>query len=475
MKHREPVAAGRFYPDDKKELKADLEQLFLVCQPPFNLQKIRALIAPHAGYVFSGEVAASAYNQLDSEANYQRVFVIASSHCARYQGASIYNQGHYKIPLGKVKVDTELANELIEANRVFSFYPEAHRDEHSLEVQLPFLRYKLGKTFKLVPIVIGTNDLNEIKQIADALKPWFTSENLFVISTDFSHYPEYKAAQKLDKITAEAILKNDPDIFFQTIQGNKKRPIDHLSTSICGWSSVLTLLYLTAGDETISYHHIQYKNSGDSLQFSDKNRVVGYHAIVVDEPKNDSFIIQDKDKELLLNIARERLSKYLHRQNFIPSEKVIPEILKTKTGAFVSIYKGRELRGCIGRFSEDQELYRLVEELVVSSANDFRFELINAKDLPEIRIEISILSPMKRIYSINEFTLGKHGLYIKKGVHSGTFLPQVAEKTGWTKEEFFMHCSRDKAHLDPDGWKTAELYTYEAIIFNEQDFLQKLP
>jgi len=473
VKHREPVATGRFYPDDENELKANLEQLFLACRPPLNLKNIRALIVPHAGYVFSGEVAASAYNQLIPGIVFRRVFILASSHCARYSGASLYNQGHYKIPGGKIEVDLELVNQLIKDHPVFDFYPEAHSNEHSLEVQLPFLRHRLGKSFKLVPIVIGTNDLDEIRQIAEALKPYFSEENLFVVSTDFSHYPEYEAAKKLDKLTAEAILKNDPGEFYQIIQENKKRAIPNLSTSICGWTSVLALLYLTTGNKSLKYQAIQYQNSGDAKFYSDKSRVVGYHAIVVNEVKEEVFLLSENDKKYLLALARERLSKYLQHQVYGSPKETVPEAAKEECGAFVSIYKGRELRGCIGRFSGGQKLFKLIEELAVSSANDYRFEQVTEDDLPKINIEISVLTPLKRIFNIDEFELGRHGIYIKQGDRSGTFLPQVAEKTGWGREEFISRCSRDKAQLVPDGWKTAELYTYEAIVFSERDFQQE--
>lgn len=474
MINRNPVAAGRFYSDNENELKADLERLFLACQPSLNLDTLRALIAPHAGYIFSGEVAASAYNQLPEKANYKRVFILASSHCTRRSGASIYNQGHYEIPLGKVKVDLELANQLIKNHEVFHFYPDAHSDEHSLEVQLPFLRFKLGKSFKLVPIVIVTNSTEEIKQIAKALTPYFNSENLFVISSDFSHYPNYEDALKLDKLTAEAILRNDPEAFLQTIQENKRKGVPNLATSICGWTSVLALLYLTSGNKQLKYHSVQYRNSGDAKLYADHNRVVGYHAIAVNEEvRKTDFSLSDADKKYLLALGRERLNKYLNRQFYTTSDENIPEAAKALAGAFVSIYKGHELRGCIGRFSGGQQLYKLIEDLAVSAANDYRFDSVTANELPEINIEISVLTPLKRIFNLDELELGRHGIYIRQGDQSGTFLPQVADKTGWTKEEFVNRCSRDKAHLGSDGWKTADLFTYEAIVFSERDFQQE--
>lgn len=471
MTDRKPAVAGSFYPGTKAELQEELGRYFRLCEPQKNTRNIRALISPHAGYVFSGEVAASSFNQLDDSCIYKRVFVIASSHRARYRGASIYKQGNYITPLGSVKVDLQLAEQLIQKNDVFTFHPEAHYDEHSLEVQLPFLQYKLKKEFLLVPIVIGTNNTDEIKAIADGLKTYFTDENLFVISTDFSHYPSYEDAQEIDAITAESILKNDPGLFYQTIQKNKEKGIINLSTSICGWTSVLTLLYLTAENEALEYQHIQYKNSGDSKLYSDKNRVVGYHSIVVAGEDSSDFTLTDSNKKQLLKIARNRFEKYLKRELYIPEEG-LPSILKADAGAFVSIYLDDQLRGCIGSFSSGRELYKLVEELTVSSLNDHRFDPVSKEGLDDINIEISVLTPLKRIKSLDEFVLGKHGIYIKQGHRSGTFLPQVAEKTNWTKEGFVSRCSENKARIGSDGWKTAELFTYEAIVFSEKDFKQ---
>ena len=206
---RKPAAAGRFYPADAKELRDSLAQMFSVAKPPFT-GHVLGIVCPHAGYVFSGRVAASAYNQVDPHVQYDNVFVIASSHQVSFPGASIYNQGDYVTPLGKVKVNIDLANKLMDENPVFIFNPEADRTEHSLEVQIPFLQYHLKKNFKLVPIVLGTQSEETCQKIATALKPWFNERNLFVFSTDFSHYPSDADARLADKATCDAIVSGPP-------------------------------------------------------------------------------------------------------------------------------------------------------------------------------------------------------------------------------------------------------------------------
>jgi AmmeMemoRadiSam system protein B/AmmeMemoRadiSam system protein A len=471
---RKPAAAGRFYPSDPGELRAMLEGYLKEAGKPVA-NNVMAVISPHAGYVFSGPVAAHAFNQVDAGKAYENVFVIASSHQVSFMGASIYNKGDYVTPLGKVPVNFELADELIRNHPVFSFHPEADKYEHSLEVQVPFLQVRLQQPFRLVPIVLGTQSPESCKKIAIALKPYFNEKNLFVISTDFSHYPGYDEAVIADKSTCDAIISNDPDVFLSFLKQYKARDVDHLATNCCGWTSVVTLLYMTADRDDIRYTPVFYQNSGDS-KYGDKHQVVGYWAIAISKEngkaENESGIqFSDKEKEILLGIARNTVTKYV-------SEGKIPDIdpsgftpnLSLKAGAFVTLKKEGNLRGCIGRFTSDIPLYRLIQQMAVASATeDYRFSPVKPDEVDDLEIEISVLSPMKKIYDINEIELGKHGIYIRKGGSSGTFLPQVATETGWSVEEFLGHCARDKAGIGWDGWKNAELYTYEALVFSEAD------
>jgi AmmeMemoRadiSam system protein B len=191
---RKPAVAGSFYPSDPSQLKSQIESYFQALANKPVRSDVAAVIVPHAGYVFSGEVAASAFAQIDPEREYERIFLIGTSHLMYMNGASIYKTGDFSTPLGIVKVDTELAGKLIKENSVFEDIPEAHGQEHSLEVQLPFLQCRFKKPFKIVPIIIGTQSIATCHKIANALKPWFNDKNLFVISSDFSHYPTYAGA-----------------------------------------------------------------------------------------------------------------------------------------------------------------------------------------------------------------------------------------------------------------------------------------
>ncbi|MDA3818543.1 MAG: AmmeMemoRadiSam system protein A [Prolixibacteraceae bacterium] len=183
-----------------------------------------------------------------------------------------------------------------------------------------------------------------------------------------------------------------------------------------------------------------------------------------------SFFLTDHEKNILLEISRNQL-KRLFDYN-VEENYPVTDHLKDHCGAFVSLYNGNNLRGCIGAFRIEKPLYETVKDVTISSAlNDYRFSPITSDEVDEITIEISVLTPLERIQSLNQIELGKHGIYIKKGMLSGTFLPQVALKTNWTVDEFVGHCSRDKAGIGWEGWRDAELYRYEAIVFNDKDIV----
>jgi MEMO1 family protein len=476
---REAVVAGRFYPATAQELKNEIADY--VDQSgklhSFSLpsdSELIALIVPHAGYVFSGTVAASGFQLIKRLKNKKRVFLIGSSHHSFYEGASVYYNGHYKTPLGSIEIDSEVANSLLVDCTVFNYFPEAHKPEHSLEVQLPFLQTLLPVNFKIIPILIGSQSAEASEKIAQVLQPYLLDpENLFIISTDLSHYPSYNDAVKTDKLTVEALCSNSPSKFLSQIKTNTAKGIHNLSTSICGWTSVLTLLFMTKDAERISYHPILYQNSGDIPVYGEKSRVVGYQSIAVIRRKSDNekeFSLSKTEKEALLTIARNAIANKVKGNK---SENIqnpdFPESFKLPLGAFVSIYIDDDLRGCIGHLSTSEPLYKTVIEMALAAATrDIRFAPVHQEELEKMNIEISVLTPLKPVSSADEIIPGKHGVYIKKDFHSGTFLPQVAERTGWDAEQLLSECSERKAGLGRNGWKDAEIYTYEAVVFSEK-------
>jgi AmmeMemoRadiSam system protein B/AmmeMemoRadiSam system protein A len=458
---RPATQAGRFYTADAKELKAEVQSYLQENADQPVDSDVAAIIVPHAGYVFSGKVAASAYARLDPKKAYDRVFLLGPSHYEWLDGASVNTDfDNYSTPLGEVPVDLATAKKLIEADSVFKCNPKAHDREHCLEVQLPFLQVRFGKVPPIVPIIISTNRLADLQRMAKVLKPYFNAKNLFIVSSDFSHYPEYHDACRVDSLTKEAILSGKTERLIEQLQSNAEAGVPNLQTSACGAFAIITLMEML--DDHYSLEAVRYQNSGDTYA-SERRRVVGYQSIVVHR-KEGGFMLTDEEKHQLHAIAKESIASALERRPY--KEQGITEKLKTPCGAFVTLTEDGRLRGCIGHIGEDVPLYQVVRQMAQSAAfGDPRFPRLEKEEFPKVKIEISVLTPMKRISGPDEFVLGRDGLLIRKGYNSGTFLPQVADEVDWTKEEFFGHCSRDKAGLGWDGWKDAELYTYQAIVF----------
>ena len=484
--NREPVVrpatqANRFYTGDAKELSEEVDSLLALHRGETIFNNVASLIVPHAGYYFSGNVAAAAYMAVPKDKPYKRIFLLGPSHHEWLDGASVNTEAdYYATPLGQVKVDRETAVALTAADSVFRYEPRAHDREHCLEVQLPFLqrRFGNGKSTQtsedsvplIVPIIISTNDFQKLKRIAEVLKPYLTDENLFIVSSDFSHYPKYEDACKVDARTSKAVESGDVEQFIAALEENARRGVPGLATSACGELAIATLLMMI--DSTYEVKHLIYQNSGDAEE-SDHSRVVGYHAFAIvrnGRARTDAdFSLSDEEKRMLKDIALTSIKDSLNGRGIAVANSslfTLHSSLKQKCGAFVSLHKHGRLRGCIGHFGEDVPLHEIVAEMARAAAfEDPRFMPVTADELADIDIEISVLTPMRRIQSLDEFELHRHGIYIRKGYRSGTYLPQVADEVNWTKEEFVSHCAQDKAGIGWDGWKDAELYVYEAIVF----------
>lgn len=482
---RPAVVAGKFYDSDRGMLKNSVKDCYnsAAAMAPLSKreregnERVQAVIVPHAGYVFSGVVAASAFMRINPKAHYDRIFLIGPSHHVAFDGASVATVfDAYSTPLGNIPVDVDVCKALTEADDVFAYHPDAHDREHCLEVELPFLQSWMEMVPPIVPIIIGTQNMSMLVKIAKVLQAYFTPENLFVISSDFSHYPSYDDAETVDGNTGRALESGRIDDFIHAIANNDSLRVPNLYTSACGQSAIAVLLLMAQDTERKSVdmkpglrmEHVAYLNSGDSV-YGGKDEVVGYHSFVLyrsedKKMKNkdlEGFALTDEDKRQLKNVAWNAISpERMHR-------KVEPtSVFNKKLGLFVTLTENGRLRGCIGHFGEDIPLGKITEEMAHAAAfEDPRFPPLREDELGDVSIEISVLTPLHRIHDVSEFQYGKQGIYIRKGFRGGTFLPQVADEVSWTKEEFLGHCSQDKAGLGWDGWRTAELYTYEAIIF----------
>lgn len=463
---RKPAVAGAFYPNDKEELAKRVDD-FLSNAGRADVQgRILALIVPHAGYDYSGQVAAYSFKQLENT-RFKKIIIISPSHYVGFDGISIYNKGSFETPLGLVKIDEELAGRIIQRNKRFIFYPEAHQKEHAIEVELPFLQriYK-DKDFRIVPIVMGSPASEDIKILSDALYDVADNDTLIIISVDLSHYYPYDKAVALDASGINAVKNLDPD---QLV-----RQINDKATEIDAPVAVLAMIVF-ANHSGAKAELLKYANSGDVT--GDKSRVVGYSSFLVyvpDKSEEKGEIAMEKEylskeeKEKLLEIAKLSIIEAVTgKRQFLPN--VTEDRLKENCGAFVTIKENSRLRGCIGYIQAVKPLYETIKDAAKSAAvNDYRFNPVGQDELEKLELEISVLTPLKKIKDISEIEVGRHGLYMKQGFNSGLLLPQVAVEYNWDKETFLKETC-GKAGLPQDAWKdkSTEIYIFSAEIFGE--------
>jgi AmmeMemoRadiSam system radical SAM enzyme/AmmeMemoRadiSam system protein B/uncharacterized protein (TIGR00296 family) len=421
----------------------------------YNIENINSIIVPHAGYFYSGDVASESYKQLKNI--YDNVFIIATSHKNSFKGAKLMNNDEYY----DININLDIVNKL-NNNDYLTIDNNIFLDDHNLDIQLPFIKKTLSKS-KIIPIMVGDSNIEILKKISIDLNEYFDKKSLFIISSDLSHYPTYKNALKIDNETIKIIQKLNIDKF---IDYNSKK-IPNLSTKMCGWSSILILLYLLQDKINIKSKLIKYKNSG---HVTNDKTVVGYSSIIFYKYLNFNLSYDDKLK--LLSLSRLILNRkvLLNDKSINIKYKNISNNLKQKLGCFVTLTNTKiknNLRGCIGLFNPNYYLIDTIKNVTISSYNDDRFNNITKDELLDINIEISILTPFKKISNIDDIIIGKHGIYIEKDGKSGTYLPQVILDTKWNIDETLGNCSL-KAGLKWDDWKTSNIYVYESIIFDER-------
>lgn len=465
---RKPAVAGAFYPGDKTDLTKKVDD-FLANAKKIDIKgRLLALIAPHAGYDYSGQVAAYSFKQLEGT-DFKKIIIISPSHYVGFDGMSIYAKGSFETPIGLVKIDEALANKIMQKNKRFIFYPEAHLKEHAIEVELPFLQrmYK-DKNFEIVPIAMGNPVASDIKVLSDALYDVVDKDTLLIVSVDLSHYYPYDKAVALDTSGISAIEKLDADWLAQQINNS--------DTEIDAPIAVLAMI-MFANREGAKAKVIKYANSGDVT--GDKARVVGYSSILIyapieleekgDRNMKDEYLNREEKKKLMEIARLSIIEAVAGKRQFYPN--VTEEKLKENCGAFVTIKENGQLRGCIGYIQAVKPLHETVKDVAKSAAvNDYRFNPVGQDELDKLELEISVLTPLKRIKDISEIEVGKHGLYMKQGFNSGLLLPQVATEYNWDKETFLRETCR-KAGLPQDAWKdrSTEIYTFSAEVFGENE------
>ncbi len=462
--YRKPNFAGSFYPEKKEELKSTLDNFFknVKYKEKIEKEKVIGVISPHAGYIYSGQVAAYSFKLLEG-LDIKTVILIGRSHIGHFKGAIIDNREGWETPLGKVEIDKGIFEQLYKKKNFF-VNKTLLDNEHSLEVQIPFLQYIL-KNFKIFPILLGDSSIENIEDISKDIYETIKDRKNWIIvaSTDLSHYYPYQIANQKDKLLLETLKTKNLNLIYKYLQEGK--------IEMCGDAAVLTLLKISEKVSLYEVEILNYANSGDTS--GEKNRVVGYGSgVILKKDKKGGDMLTEDQKKLLLKIARETLENYLSGKK-LSEIKIEDPVLNEKRGVFVTLKKKGNLRGCIGYIEPIKPLYLAVREMAIHSATqDPRFEPVRYNELKDIEIEISVLTVPKKVKNADEIVLGRDGVIVKRGFNQGVFLPQVAEETGWTKEEFLSYLCSHKAGLPPDAWKDpkTELYIFQAEVFSESEF-----
>lgn len=459
-KPRTAQVAGQFYPDDPTELR-DLITYFLARQPERAFtQKPRLLIVPHAGYEYSGLVAANGYRHLQGHP-YDGVVIVAFTHRLPFAGVSVDTREAYETPLGLLPVDAE-AVAILQTFPGIGHVEEAHEtNEHSLEVQLPFLQVALGRV-RIVPILMGTARLEDAQRLATALAALATLKDyLFLFSTDLSHYHTFEEAEARDERTVNAILGETPQAAHRLFaQGELEA---------CGVGPIVTSLLLAAKLGYPKRQLLYYANSGDTT--GERKSVVGYAAIgMFERPVPPaSGRVSAQAGQALVQAARRSLQRTIGKRSELPEIPLspYPELAQTQ-GVFVTLRKEGRLRGCVGRLQTPDPLASSVPLVALDAAlHDGRFAPVTADELPVLHVEVSVLTPPEKIADARDIVPGRDGVILDFQGHSGVFLPQVWDESGWMREEFLRELASQKAGLPPDAWRQATLYTFQAQVFEE--------
>lgn len=449
---REPAVSGSFYPADPKTLSDMVEGFMQKADYKPVDGKLYAVIAPHAGYIYSGQVAAYSYTHLFKERKIKTVILIGPSHYGNFSGASVYADGAWKTPLGTVAIDSKLAKSLLSEENSVSFLKEPYKNEHSLEVQLPFLQNRL-KDFKIVPIIIGGPSDRAFRHLTDKLTEMMKRDDgiVMVVSTDLSHYYEYKTAVSMDSKLInglERFSSSDVERYLMTKE-----------CEMCGAYPVMLAMGIVrnlGANQGVTY---KYMNSGDVT--GETAKVVGYVGLGFYKTA-----LKADEKTYLLKLARNTVEGYILKKNIPTTGELTPKI-QAQGAVFVTIKKKGALRGCIGNIMPVIPLSDAVEQNAISaSVRDPRFQPLVKSELPELSYEVSVLSSMETVLDMKEIQVGRDGLFVTNDYKSGLLLPQVATDYGWNTDTFFKEVCL-KATMSIEECRKARLYKFSAEVVSE--------
>jgi AmmeMemoRadiSam system protein B/AmmeMemoRadiSam system protein A len=460
--------------------------------------RLRAVIVPHAGYLYSGAVAGHAFWALrEAGCADHTVAVIGDTHTGNGRAeVAVWAAGAFETPLGSIPVDEEVAQALVAADPGIQFDRAAFRYEHPVENQLPFLQVVCPGA-RIVPIVVREPSLGTAQLLADALVAALGQRPaLIVASTDLSHYHPYDEARQIDEVALQAIVSLDPQAVIDSPRRCAELGIaagpSNLSgqgpSTMCSQGAVLAAMIAARKMGADRATVLRYANSGD-VPIGERGQVVGYGAVVIWQSEGEGeengpanwalapteavfpepiALSADAQRELLA-LARRTAAQFLASETFPPFESGDPA-LRQLLGAYVTYEKGGMLRGCLGRLIDDRPAYLNVQYAAVAAAlADSRFLPVTAAELEALTIEITLLGPIQEVESVDQIEIGRHGVWMRVGEEDeALFLPQVPVEQGWDREATLIELCR-KAGLPDDAWQRpdARFYVFEGQWFRE--------
>lgn len=479
---REPAVAGSFYPDSAPALRLAVEKYMAEAVPPVAKDPV-AIIVPHAGYVFSGQICADGFNQV-RDRRYQTVVILGTNHTSSpFRKVGIYPGRGFRTPLGEAAVDGAVVEALLAGCPDCTLDKSIHAREHSIEVVVPFVQV-LFPGAKIVPAVVGEADVEMCRRFGKALARALGGRNaLIVASTDLSHYPSAAHAPMIDRQTLQAVLPMDPARFHAVVHTASDRNIPGLATRACGEAPVMAAMTAAGELGATGGTLVSYAHSGDTV-LGDQRQVVGYAAVALgsgrtgaggpgrtpEKPADTGGPLAPPDRKALLLLARETIDRFLSTKTAPLARNPSPALEQTR-GLFVTLKKRGELRGCIGEIVAEKPLYRLVGPVALKSAlEDPRFRPLRHEELKDVEIEISVLTTPAPVSGAEDIVVGRDGVILQKDGRSAVFLPQVATEQGWGRDEMLDQLCR-KAGLPAGSWKQgARMLTFQAEVFGESDF-----
>jgi AmmeMemoRadiSam system protein B/AmmeMemoRadiSam system protein A len=468
--------AGSWYSGSPQQLKAELEKYLNNARLGEIEGDVIGVIAPHAGYRYSGPIAAYSFKALMANPP-AKVIIVGFTHRRYFPNRiSVLMEKTFVTPLGKAVIDKDLSEKLIAYSDRIEYIPQAFVSENSVEMEVPFVQVAL-KDAKLVLIAIADQSMDNSDVLADALYEVLKDEKDFalVASTDMCHQKPYEVAKKQDATTIDSIESFDPEKFYT------KSLRDKNDERMCGFGAVYAVMKASKKLGADKVKILKYANSGDTSGMKDS--VVGYmSAAFVRSGKNpkreqpakkgkEADMFDEAQRKKLLRLARDTIKYYLETGKRLEPE-IDDEALKQDMGAFVTLHKSGALRGCIGHMAASGPLHLTVRDMAIAAATeDPRFPSTTLDELDDVDIEISALSPMRKIDDYNEIEVGKHGVMVRMGLRGGVYLPQVADETGWDREEFMNSLCMHKAGIPANAWKTGEcdIYVFTAEVFGEKE------